>query len=96
MINNLENKTQLHSKDLNKKCESISHTDIHCSIEARKYDFLEIIGVEMFALNMNSRIECHREDRENLKPANISTHTVPDCLPLSKIHILDSSQLYSL
>jgi hypothetical protein len=25
---------------------------------------------------MNSRIGCHREDRENLKPANISTHTV--------------------
>jgi ankyrin repeat protein len=25
---------------------------------------------------MNSRIKCHREDRENLKPANISTHTV--------------------
>jgi hypothetical protein len=39
MINNLENKTQLHSEDLNKKCESISHTDIHCSIEERKYDY---------------------------------------------------------
>jgi hypothetical protein len=38
-MNNLENKTQLLSKDLNKKCESISHADIHCSIGARKYDF---------------------------------------------------------
>jgi hypothetical protein len=27
---------------------------------------------------MNLRIECQREDRENLKPANISTHTVLD------------------
>jgi hypothetical protein len=76
MMNNLENKTQILSKHLNKKCESVPHTDIHCSIEARKYDFSEIIGLEIFALNMNSGIECHREDRENLKPANISTHTV--------------------
>jgi hypothetical protein len=76
MMNNLENKTQLLSKHLNKKCESISHTDIHFSIRARKYDYEEIIGVEIFALNMNSRIECHREDREQLNPANISTHTV--------------------
>jgi hypothetical protein len=38
-MNNLENKTQLLSKDLNDKCESISHTDTHCSIEARKYDY---------------------------------------------------------
>jgi hypothetical protein len=55
---------------------SREHADIHCSIDARKYDYLDIIGVDIFALNMNSRIECHREDRENLKPANISTHTV--------------------
>jgi hypothetical protein len=39
MMNNLENKTQLLSEDLNKKFESISHTDIHYSTEARKYDY---------------------------------------------------------
>jgi hypothetical protein len=38
-MNNLENKTQLLRKYLNKKCESMSHTDLHCSIEERKYDF---------------------------------------------------------
>jgi hypothetical protein len=58
---------------------SREHTDIHCSINARKYVYLEMIAVEIFALNMNSRIDCHREDRENLKPANISTHTVIKC-----------------
>jgi phosphatidylinositol kinase/protein kinase (PI-3 family) len=49
---------------------------------------------------MNSRTNCHREDRENLKPANISTHTVltfclisdlrQDMLSLQMLQVMDS------
>jgi hypothetical protein len=88
--------------------EHTEFTDTHCSIDVRKYDYLEIIGVEIFALNMNSRIECHREDRENMKRANISTHTVTYVHARAEVHdhrkdfmikvtctVLESNPIYS-
>jgi hypothetical protein len=39
-------------------------------LSKRKYDYLEINCVEIVALNMNSRIKSHCEDREKLKSAN--------------------------